>query len=272
MLSISHSIKPRAYPFGGPIDEDAAAFIKKAGITDGVLIGHINTFFLDIKGKGDTTNGTNLFIRGIVGYPYTGGTSLAHTVNMFDPDSFQGIFVNSPTHATGGVTYDGSTQRMRTGLIPDTSIDDVDVSFSFILGTNITASANDIITGANDGFGRIFVYPKRTTNLSTIQMPAADLPSQSDSTAIDTTKVITWSVRSSSDREAYEDSVSKGTDTGAAGALPQIEMYVGAYNNNGSPNFFFGGQSRGVFIFDGLVSAEVTDLEESVNKFNLATR
>ena len=101
-------------------DPDALAYFTAAGITNTTEKNAVNQLVLDLKGGvGCLTPGlTNLWANAAAIWPVSPTSLAAAAYNLRDTSSFNYTWVNSPTHASTGVTFDGSTQYGDTNLTP----------------------------------------------------------------------------------------------------------------------------------------------------------
>jgi hypothetical protein len=94
-------------------DADAFAFIETAGITDTTQQAAINTLVLGLKSN-------NLWTKMVTVYPFIGGTATSHRVNLMNPtfaaSGYPLTFFGGVTHASTGVTFNGSTGYADGGL------------------------------------------------------------------------------------------------------------------------------------------------------------
>lgn len=97
----------------GSYDADAQAYFTAAGITDAGHKSAWNTFVLDCKANG---NWTPL----IAAYPVIGGSSGSHAVNAKTPGTYNLSFTGI-THNSSGITGDGTTNNVNTGIQPSTA-------------------------------------------------------------------------------------------------------------------------------------------------------
>ena len=97
----------------GSYDADAQTYFTAAGITDAGHKSAWNTFVLDCKANG---NWTPL----IAAYPVIGGTSGTHAINAKTPGTYNLSFTGI-THNSSGITGDGITNNVNTGIQPSTA-------------------------------------------------------------------------------------------------------------------------------------------------------
>ena len=246
-------------------DPDALAYFTAAGITDTTEKNAVNQLVLDLKGTGSTPNGTDLWTDAVQVLGVSPTSLDASKYNIKNPAKNLTYF-NSPTHAAGGVTFNGTTQYAATGVIP--SSDGLD-SFTLTIalgGTTTDTSFGRMIT-VNQGTGQRLQLRQTAGNL------LSDIYNSSSITAATTTTsgFFTATSTSNSDGRIFKGATKLATDVSLAGTVPDLELYIGALNNSGSP------QNHSVFTFNcAYISAAgyddngIADLDDAFNRYNTA--
>lgn len=107
------------------LDADAKRFIDSVNVyitltCEQQLI--IDTLVRDLKGQSNPRYSTsNVWDSLLAIYPIIGGDANAHAFNLKDPSTYKMTWVNSPTHASTGVDFNGTSQYGNTNLIPSTT-------------------------------------------------------------------------------------------------------------------------------------------------------
>jgi len=122
-----------------PYDADAQAFITAASITDLTQQGAINTLVVSLKGYSIWTK-----FKAI--YPIVGGVSSSHAVNLKTPGTYNLSFTNAWTHASTGMTPNGTSAYADTGLNDNTVLSLNSAHISFYSRTNVDGLYCDIGT------------------------------------------------------------------------------------------------------------------------------
>ena len=249
----------------GTLDSDALAYIEAAGITDRVECAAVNQLVKDLKGTGSTPNGTDLWTDAVQVLGVSPTSLVASTYNIKNTAKNL-TYLNSPTHTAGGVTFNGTTQYAATGVIP--SSDGLD-SFTLTIalgGTTTDTSFGRMIT-VNQGTGQRLQLRQTAGNL------LSDIYNSSSITAATTTTsgFFTATSTSNSDGRIFKGATKLATDVSLAGTVPDLELYIGALNNSGSP------QNHSVFTFNcAYISAAgyddngIADLDDAFNRYNTA--
>ncbi len=185
---------------------------------------------------------------------FQGGTTNTHIVNAVDPTTHQATMVNAPTQGANGMTLDGVNQLMRANIFPNVDIlVQNNVSFGIIGGTNgQSENAMGVLQTATK---RMTQFPRNTNDDYVGDVYGSGggriLFANADSTGF-----WMYSRRAAADIEVYQDGVSKGTDNSQQGSLPNLEVFVGARNNNGTADSF----TTGNIWFDTWATS-MTDVE-----------
>lgn len=93
----------------GVHDQDAIAFLKRAGIKNNHLVFAFTDCVAQLKTAG-------LWTKIFAWYPILGGTSHSHSVNAKNPWQYQATYNGSPTHDHLGVEFTINTQYMDFGF------------------------------------------------------------------------------------------------------------------------------------------------------------
>jgi hypothetical protein len=133
----------RFYP---PIDSDALAFINSAGITGDNQVNAINNLVLNLKSQ-------NLWSKLVAAYPVVGGTALAHSKNLINPDTYELSFTSGWTHTSEGmygITLGGTYAD--TGLAIGSTTADSHISIYCATDSNIVDYNDSYMMGTSDGY------------------------------------------------------------------------------------------------------------------------
>lgn len=130
----------------GGIDPDAQAFITAAGITNPTQ----QKAIIDLVGG---LKANNLFSKLLALYPFVGGNSTAHSLNLINTANFQLIFNGGWTHNANGAQPNGSNGWAQTGLIPNTNFSGAYYECSY--HNNTTGTYNGALGGGLNAFSYI---------------------------------------------------------------------------------------------------------------------
>jgi len=252
----------RAYvASGGGIDTDAQAFITAAGITNLTQASAINTLVTDLKGYGIWTKMKAL-------YPMVGGSATSHKFNLKDPRdvdaAYRLVFNGGWTHTSTGALPNGTTGYADTKLIPNNILQLNSSHFSYYSRTNVLESSVEMMAYTS-GQSMIDLYVKFTngnmlsriynTTTSTTSVPSSlglFLMNRPDANTIK--------------QHRNSDIISSSTST-PAGTKPNINLYIGSGNNNGTTFGFSSKESAFASIGDGLSDTEAANFYTAVQKY-----
>lgn len=245
----------------GGFDADAQAFFNRVDTAGGTLSATeqlaINTLVIQMKADGIWTK-----MKAI--YPMVGASAAACAQNL-KSSSFTGSFTSGWTFASTGVTPNGTSAYMDTGLIPNTSLSINDAHISTYSRTNTAISGADI--GASDSGsypGGIYITQKWSNGASYPNLHSPTSFSQgsayTDSRGFfllrrnNSTQIIMS--RNAVNSTLSQNSTSKTTTAIALGALRQP-----------STTFFSNRELAFNSIGDGLTDTEASDFYDAVQAF-----
>lgn len=241
---------------GGGLDPNAEAFLTATGITDETITNAINNLVLDLKAN-------NLWTLMQAIYPFVGGTATTHKYNLVDPQDTDGAFrlgfFNSWTHNSNGITGNGSNTYATTWMDLQALGTSPDNCHFSVYVQNIPSARNGTDLGVNNTSSFMFFNPRNGSNFTNWT-----LNTNSTGTAVSftgtsgffggsrlssTTQVLT---QNTTQYSAARTSVSTTGNT--------RDIFLGAYNNNGTPSNF---QNRTYALFTlgfGLTDSEMDTL------------
>jgi hypothetical protein len=235
-------------------DIDLAYYIIKGGITDTTETEGLVDLVSGLKSSG-------LWAKSYAIYPIS-PTSLAAAA--LDLKGTYGItWYNTPTHASTGVSGNGTTQYGDTGFNPSTQAAVGNYGYTVSAGMVGSDWANG---SAGGGF---FTGASGFTNDLVYNGPNSPISGNATST---TKRVITSSRRSTTDHEAYSNGVSVGSDATLATGLPNLSNYVLARNLAGSPSGYLAQEMNFYVEHQGLTDDEVSTLYDLITAYNTSVR
>jgi hypothetical protein len=250
---------------GGPaVDPDAAAWAAavtgNGGTYSGATLTAVSDFVVSAKASGYWTklNRINLFCgdqlaAALVPLKVGGGNATDTNVNFVGGDY---------TEATG-LTGNGTTKYLRTGLIPSVSLTLDDTHLAIYNRASASAVSNQ--WGA--GGPMIFYAPHTGASLISDQYNSTT-GRVGPTAAIGTPYGFLIASRNGAgEHTVYRNAVSLGTNATSGGALPAIECYVFASNNFGGPAAINDGARGGYSIGSGLSAADVTAYNTHMETF-----
>ena len=249
-------------------DALTTAMIAATGETDATQIAAYNTLAERLRGTG-TTNGTD-FIGGSLltaVYPISSVSLAAAAYNFIDPSTHQITWFNSPTHASTGITGNGTTQYGNTGynhITEGASINDMGFTYSGVY------SDGDRAMGAvNTGLSPVSYLEIANAN-SVRKIYAGENGNQANFGA--TARGVSTGVRSAADyRVGYFNGTAGTPNTTAdTAAFPNLDIFLLSRNVNGSAAAFFAGEVDFYALHNALTANQVTDLYEAITDYNTA--
>jgi hypothetical protein len=233
-------------------DADATAFFSAAGITDNTQKSAINTLVTGLKSN-------SLWSIAQAIYPMVGGTATTHKYNLKDPRdldaAFRLNFVGGWTHASTGVTPNGSTGYANTFYIPNTQQAGGLISIGLYSRTNSSGTIVDM--GAYNATGT-----KQTAIWSNFGSNFYGLPSEDGIvTAVSNTDSRGWFFASRTGASAtfIQKNATQNTRTANTGN-PTVNIYIGARNDDGSANFLSTREIAFVWLGGTLTTGQASTL------------
>jgi len=254
----------KAVASGPALDPDAAAFLTAASITDPTITSAINTLVLDMKGYGIWTK-----MKAI--YPMVGGTAITHKYNLKDPQdldaAFRLVFNGGWTHSSTGAKPNGINAYADTFLTPSTSLSLNSTHVSYYSRTNSNLTEVEIGSStSNSATDNKIVLEIRTSGISYYNVNATSTyitHADSDSRAFYIANRTALNVIN-----GWRNGASLATGTVFSTGLSTTKIYLGAFNQNLSIDYYSTKECAFASIGDGLTNTEAADFYSAVQAFN----
>jgi len=255
MLTVGLNLKPRVKK---SFDSDAQAFFTRVTVAGGTLSATeklaTNQLVLDLKSAGIWTS-----MKAI--YPMVGASASACAQNLKSA-SFTGSFSSGWTFASTGVTPNGTSAFMNTGLIANTNLTQNSTHLSsYIRTTNIGSQVYMGCSGAAGpstnliyllNFGFIAINTSDTIATSVVGQNGLFLNSRT---------TLTNTIQ-------YKNATALTTSAQTSTGISTTQIYIGAYNNNGTTAFFSNNETAFSSIGNGLNATEEGNFYTAVQTFN----
>lgn len=234
-------------------DPDAQAYFNvNTAITNNADKNAINQFYLDLK----TDNiYTKIYQMGL--YIWSSASNNKwNLVNPLDTNSaYRLTFTTGWTHASNGMTPNGTSAYANTFLLANTFSSEVHLSF--YSGTQAVGGSFEI--ACSNGTSVL-------SNRPAVNAQLGGTTAFNYTTTTDARGFWIGSKRSNTDREIYRNGVSQNTlATNIATAFPNLNIWLGALNNNNGLSFPSSKQIRFSSIGLGLTDTEANNLSNRVN-------
>lgn len=248
-------------------DADAQAFFNAVVANGGTIStatkGYVNTFVLAAKANGywSKLNRINLFcgdqlLAAVVPLKIGGGNTTDTNHN----------FVNGDYTEATGLTGDGSTKYLETGLNPSVSLTANSTHIS-VYNRSSTGSGH---IGSESGSNNFEMWaPLGGGTVYSDQYNATGGQGRVNTSGSVATPwgFLVGSRISSSDHQIYRNGSSVATSATSGGSIPSQAIFIFATSNNGSPGDY-SGNSYGSYSFgDGLTSTDVTNYYNDLQAF-----
>ena len=243
-------------------DSNAEAFFTTLGITDETQQLAIDSMVKDMKSY-------SIWNKFYAIYPFVGGTSVRHSYNLKNTAQYQITWTVDPTHSANGVTFNGTTQYGRTGLIPSTALT-LNNTALHVYNRRTPINVNDVEIGAANAVAQQLKLISRGTG-GTVYSGQYDGTGGSITTSAiaDSTGMISASRTSSTSFAVYKNGILVNSVATSGGTRPTSDLWIGTQNSGGSPSAteYYMGTMQFVGISEGLTAAECGYLEDIVENF-----
>jgi hypothetical protein len=247
-------------------DADAQAFVTNAGIVDQVEANAINNLVIGLKADGLWTKMQAL-------YPFVGGTSTSTSYNLKNTAQYQITWAGGVTHASTGVTFNGTNGYGNTNFAPNSVLTANNNHVSIYSRTSAARTnglAFDFGQGADLNIqSGIFGTCRRSSNVA--YYGATNATTNGSFTVANTngSGLFTNSITSATSRKINRNgSVLGSLTTNISQTLSAAKMYIAAFNNNDASVLLYSNFEAAFFsIGDGLDDTEATNLNTRVTTF-----
>ncbi len=235
-------------------DSDASAFFTAAGITNALQKNAVNTLVGDLK-----TN--SLWTLGSIINPVVGGNSTTHAVNLKSPGTFDLGFNGGWTHASTGMTPNGTTGYATTGWVPSTQIGTGYMSLGAYSRSNI--DADNVLMSANSGTNTKFSELTPRTGGQFYGAASSGTHGQ-----VSNTDSRGWFFASRTGASAMfiQKNATQTTNTHAT-QVPTVQIYVGARNADGVTDRYSNREIAFVWVGSALSTTQASTLYTIIQRY-----
>ncbi|RYE02086.1 MAG: hypothetical protein EOP50_00905 [Sphingobacteriales bacterium] len=195
---------------------------------------------------------------------YIGGTAATHALGF--KGLFDLTFVGSPSHSANGWTPNGTTQYARTGAIPSVLLANNSYHQWGYIGTTSAFGFDEAIMGAKSGANLEWRFGVRNSSGNATSYQTSGLNStlvaNSDGRGMYVTNRSS-ALLATVDKNGAQ--IASVVSSGNSSALPSVELYIGAFNDSGTPFRFTNKQIRGNGFGNGLTPAQRASLAANIN-------
>jgi len=256
---------------GTPIvfDPDAEAFFTAAGITNQAEKIAMNNFVVSTKSGNSWQKSSRIF-------PFSPTSSVASSYCMKSLTQF--TYVNSPTWSAAGVAFSvAGNSYLNTGYNPnaDGATGQHNFSHSGYVNDDATISSGNTsaISGSQNAPGRRVQWQMLTSGEARSRLTTGNIASLVES-AGNTDYLGMWvgSRVSQTDHRIFRNGTQVGLDTSSNPGTAQstADVYIGAYNNDGTPQDNFQGRICFYQLGQGLTVAEAQNLSAAAEALQQA--
>jgi hypothetical protein len=250
-------------------DADAQAFVTNAGIVDQVEANAINNLVIGLKAD-------SLWTKMKAVYPFVGSSSSSTSYNLKNTAQYQITWNGGVTHASTGVTFNGSNGYGNTNFAPNSVLtaNSNHVSlYSRTAAARTNGLAMDFGQGADVNVASgIYGCSRRSNNTALYAATNVNTTGSLSAANTNGSGMFVNSITSATSRKIYRNAVTLGTlTTNISQTLSAAKMYIAAFNNNDSGVLLYSDYQASFFsIGDGLDDTDATNLNSRVTTFQTA--
>jgi hypothetical protein len=267
MIGIGLNIANRVMGGGGggapAFDVDAQAFFDRVTAAGGTLSttekNATNQLVLDMKTAGIWSS-----MKAI--YPMVGASAAACAQNL-KSSSFTGTFTSGWTFASTGVTGNGVSTAMDTGLNTLSELTETSTSIGVYVRNNVVNGDNfDLANSSSIGGGTLPTYLATRYVGNVVYMGIADVTYGTNTSSTDSRGFWTGATNGSRFQTLYKNGTSIRTGTGS-GNFANLTLYVGAMNGAGIVRYPTTKEYAFAFIGTGLNGTQAGNYYTAVQAF-----
>jgi hypothetical protein len=254
-------------------DADAVAFFTRVTTAGGTLSTTekqaVNQLVLDLKANSLWTP-----MKAI--YPMVGASAAACAQNL-KSSSFTGSFTSGWTFASTGVTPNGTSAYMDTGLVPNTNLGVNNSHLSYYSRTNNAGTTVRAEMGCVNNIAtflpllQFIVYGKEGITNDQFLAQAYDYTTGTQIQVLGTNSLGFFAMSRTAINllRAYKNNstISSATTNQTQTTMPTNNIYLGAWNQNGTAAKFSDRQCAFASIGDGLTDTNASNLYTAVQAF-----
>ncbi len=246
-------------------DPDAQAFITAASITDPTQQSAINTLVVDLKGF-------NVWSKMKALYPFCGSTASQHKWNLKDPRdldaAFRLLFIGGGNWDSNGYTPNGSNGYANTKYNLSTNSTTANVSGGFYSRTNVVNGGATF--GALNASNAGLAVTIKNNDQNTYWAANDSVLTGVGNFVTDTRGLFILNKVSLTEKRIYRNGSQISTFTPSSNTAPNVDVYLGARNNNGTAGQYDTRQICFGFLGDTLTNTEAANLYTAVQTFQTA--
>lgn len=164
------------------------------------------------------------------------GSSGFATINWKSPSTHQVTLVSSPTWTSNiGFNGNGTSSYLNTNWNPATNGVNYTLNSACFFAYVFDDQGVNDLSGSLSGSNGVFIRPKGPSNLTANRINDASNLAVSSTNAIGLHSMVRTG---STARALYKNGSSAGSDSQVSTAIPSLNLFIGAYNNGGTPALF----------------------------------
>ena len=194
-------------------------------------------------------------------YPMVGASAAACAQNL-KSSSFTGSFTSGWTFASTGVTGNGTSAYMDTGLVTNTNLSLNSSHLSYYSRTNTTLT-NAFDMGSSATSAEFYLCYKAFGN----QYVAIHSGGSTYNALADTLNLLQVNRVNSTEVKVYKNGATHQTISLNSNSLNSLNNFIGCMNVGGTPNYFTTRECAFASIGDGLTNTQASNFYTAVQAF-----
>jgi len=208
-------------------------------------------------------------------YPFVGSSSSSTSYNLKNTAQYQITWNGGVTHASTGVTFNGSNGYGDTNIAPNavlTANSNHVALYSRTAAARTNGVAIDFGQGTDSNISNgIWGCSRRSSNNALFGATNASASGLLTVANTNGSGMFVNSITSATSRKIYRNAVTLGTlTTNISQTLSAPKMFIGAFNNNGLAALYSDYETAFFSIGDGLDDTDATNLNTRVTTFQTA--
>jgi hypothetical protein len=244
-------------------DADAQAFVTAANIQDQVEANAINNLVIGMKADG-------LWTKMKAVYPFVGGSSSTMKFNLKNPldtdAAFRLVFNGGAIFSSNGYLPNGTNGYADTKLIANNTLSISSGHLSVYSRTNLSGGVDMGSVSTLGGTFEDSIFSRWTDNKFYANYGVQTYPNVANT---DSRGLFITNRNSATNTTGYKNG-SRVIDTAQTSGLSRNIMPIGAYNNNGTFQYYSNREYAFASIGDGLTDTDATNLNTRVTTFQTA--
>lgn len=242
-------------------DADVVAFLTATGISDSTQTSALYALVASAKSNGWWT-------KCLAIYPMVGGNATAHSYNLRNTSNYRITFQGGPTHSSTGIAWN-TGQYGQTALVPNADLTLNDTHLSYYSRSNTSNNGVEIGSrnSANINYLTLAVYYSPLSVAISEMYYGGTTDGELQAATSNSQGYFISSRTASNNFFLAKNGTSINSISTTGGALPDVEIYIGAYNAGGTPSNYSTRECAFATIGSGIDSTLAATMYTDIQNF-----